>query len=143
MLICLTLYPRDIACLSISILAICDTAASVFGRLFGRYTPRLPFSGTLFSPRKSLAGTLAACLFGFGTAWIFWTKLSTLGDEGDLSWVPGRIGSKWRGVVQMERFARLPNPNSHMTAFGLSSLCGVVAGLAEVSRSLSLCQIWD
>lgn len=68
-LICLTFYPRgtysrmrgvpaasaklmddlalfaDIAVLAVIILSICDTSASVFGRLFGRYTPPLPFSG--------------------------------------------------------------------------------------------------
>jgi diacylglycerol kinase (CTP) len=44
-LICLVCYPRDLAVLSIIMLSICDTSASVFGRLFGKFTPKLPFSG--------------------------------------------------------------------------------------------------
>ncbi|KAJ5684028.1 uncharacterized protein N7477_000373 [Penicillium maclennaniae] len=43
----------------------CDTAASTFGRLWGRYTPRL-------RPGKSLAGTLAAWAVGVITAAAFW-----------------------------------------------------------------------
>ncbi|CAI7629858.1 unnamed protein product [Penicillium bialowiezense] len=43
----------------------CDTAASTFGRLYGRYTPRL-------RPGKSLAGTLAAWFVGVVTAAAFW-----------------------------------------------------------------------
>ncbi len=35
-------FPEDIACVSVMILSWCDTAASTFGRLFGRYTPPLP-----------------------------------------------------------------------------------------------------
>src|SRR4051794_29038897 len=35
----LTIFPKDIAPLSILLLSWCDTAASTFGRLYGRYTP--------------------------------------------------------------------------------------------------------
>jgi len=61
----LTLYPRDVAVVSILILSWADTAASVFGRLYGHRTMKLP--KTLFgmfplATRKSLAGSAAAFL---------------------------------------------------------------------------------
>ncbi|KAL8279997.1 hypothetical protein RQP46_007578 [Phenoliferia psychrophenolica] len=133
-LICLTFYPRDIACLCVVILSLCDTSASVFGRIFGRYTPPLPFSGTLFGAKKSLAGTLAAVLTGTLTSYIWWSQYSSLGDEGDLSWVPGRIASGWKGPfggADPTFFPRLPNPESTLSLEALSVMCGVVAGVAE------------
>lgn len=63
-------YPADIACVSIMILSWADTAASVFGRLFGRYTPPLP--SPPFAARKSLSGFLAALIAGAGVALLFW-----------------------------------------------------------------------
>lgn len=117
----------DIACLSIVILSLCDTVASVFGRLFGRYTPRLPLAGILFSPRKSLAGSLAASLMGAWVGWFFWTRLASYGDAGDLSWVPARVLAVGSDEVRF----RLKNPGSTMSAAGLATLCGAVAGVAE------------
>ncbi|GAA5939028.1 diacylglycerol kinase [Sporobolomyces koalae] len=135
-LFCLTFYPRDIAVLSIIMLSICDTSASIFGRLFGKYTPRLPFSGTLFGRSKSLAGTLAAVLTGTVASYVFWTRYSTLGDEHDLSWVPAKTLSTWTGAVNLAPLRdygieRLPNPNSTLTIASLSLLNGCMAGLAE------------
>ncbi|GAA6064035.1 hypothetical protein JCM10212_001461 [Sporobolomyces blumeae] len=135
-LICLSFYPRDIAVLSIIILSLCDTSASVFGRLFGKYTPRLPFSGTLFGRSKSLAGTLAAMTTGSIASYVFWTRYATRGDELDLSWVPGRRGSTWTGPANRAPWleygvGRLPNPNSTLDAVKLAVLNGGMAGLAE------------
>jgi diacylglycerol kinase (CTP) len=56
---------KDIAVMSVLLLSWCDTAASTFGRLWGRYTPRIRRG-------KSLAGSLACCVFGIGTAILFW-----------------------------------------------------------------------
>ncbi|KAJ8608415.1 hypothetical protein MRB53_039667 [Persea americana] len=39
--IALRFYPKDIGVMSILLLSWCDTAASTFGRLYGRYTIRL------------------------------------------------------------------------------------------------------
>lgn len=63
-------YPADIACVSIMILSWADTAASVFGRLLGRYTPPLP--SPPFAARKSLSGFLAAWIAGGCVALLFW-----------------------------------------------------------------------
>lgn len=60
----MTFYPRDLACLSIIILSLCDTTASVVGRLTGKFTPPLPFSGKIFGSNKSLAGTFGGILMG-------------------------------------------------------------------------------
>ncbi|KAM0752624.1 hypothetical protein T439DRAFT_378437 [Meredithblackwellia eburnea MCA 4105] len=132
-LICLTFYPRDIAALSIIILSLCDTSASVFGRLFGRYTWPLPFSGTLFGAKKSLAGTIAAVTTGALASYYFWSRLSFLGDEGDLSWVPGKLLSQWKGPVTPPPtiIPRLPIPKSTLGLVPLSIMNGVVAGVAE------------
>ncbi|GAA5915072.1 hypothetical protein JCM5296_000256 [Sporobolomyces johnsonii] len=135
-LICLSLYPRDIAVLSVIMLSLCDTSASVFGRLFGKYTPKLPFSGTLFGRSKSLAGTLAAILTGTLASYVFWTRFASLGDEHDLSWLPGRALSTWKGRENLAPLARwgvgrLPSPRSTLSVARLAVLNGGMAGLAE------------
>lgn len=60
----LTVFPKDIAVLSIMLLSWCDTAASTFGRAWGRYTPRIRRG-------KSVAGSLASFIVGALTAAIF------------------------------------------------------------------------
>ncbi|EXJ57401.1 phosphatidate cytidylyltransferase [Cladophialophora yegresii CBS 114405] len=65
----LRFYPKDIGVVSILLLSWCDTAASTFGRLYGRYTIRL-------RKGKSLAGSLAAFLTGVLTAVFFWGYLA-------------------------------------------------------------------
>lgn len=100
-------YPADIACVSVMILSWADTAASVFGRLFGRYTPPLP--SPPFATRKSLSGFLAAILAGAACATLFWgTSIAQRGQRFDgLSWnpeyavfganAPGWLHSGWSG----------------------------------------------
>lgn len=79
-LFCLSLLPEDIACVSIMILSWADTAASVFGRLFGKYTPPLP--SPPFATRKSLAGTIAASSIAGLTATLFWaTPIAQIGKR--------------------------------------------------------------
>jgi diacylglycerol kinase (CTP) len=72
--IALKFFPKDVGVMGVLLLSWCDTAASTFGRLYGRYTIRLR-SG------KSLAGTLAAFLTGLLTAVMFW------------GWLVPRIGT--------------------------------------------------
>lgn len=67
--VALRFYPKDIGVVSILLLSWCDTAASTFGRLYGRYTIRL-------RKGKSLAGSLAAFIVGVGTALFFWGYLA-------------------------------------------------------------------
>ncbi|SCV71869.1 BQ2448_4563 [Microbotryum intermedium] len=130
---CLTFLPRDIATLSCVMLSLCDTSASVFGRLYGKYTPKLPFSGFLFGRMKSLAGTLAAVMTGTLAAYYFWGTVSVLGDEGDSSWVPARKASTWvlPRSQNPTRLPRLPSPNSTLSLPALSIVCGLIAGVAE------------
>lgn len=66
----LRLFPEDIAVVSVMILSWCDTSASTFGRLFGRYTPALP--SPPFASRKSTAGFVAAIASGALTSYLFW-----------------------------------------------------------------------
>ena len=61
----LRFFPKDVACLAILLLSWCDTAASTFGRLYGRYTPRL-------RKGKSVAGSAAAAIVGMVTAAMFY-----------------------------------------------------------------------
>lgn len=56
---------KDVAVMSVLLLSWCDTAASTFGRLWGRYTPRI-------RKGKSLAGTIACFICGVFAAVFFW-----------------------------------------------------------------------
>lgn len=72
-------FPKDVGVMGTLLLSWCDTAASTFGRLYGRYTPRIRRG-------KSLAGSLAAFIVGVGTSVFFWgwlapTKGPLPGDE--------------------------------------------------------------
>lgn len=64
----LAIFPKDIATLSVLLLSWCDTAASTFGRLFGRYTHQL-------RKGKSLAGSLAAFVVGSVATAYFYGKV--------------------------------------------------------------------
>ena len=138
----LLLFPRlpDIACLSIVILSLCDTSASVFGRLYGKYTPKLPFSGTLFGAKKSLAGTVACVATGTLSAYVFWSRYAALGDEGDCSWLPARAASTWAGPPSRDPtfLPRVASPSSRLPLWALSLSSGVVAGIAEVSGRVAV-----
>ncbi|CAO1638331.1 unnamed protein product [Sympodiomycopsis kandeliae] len=98
-------YPADIACVSVMMLSWADTCASVFGRLFGRYTPPLP--SPPFATRKSLSGFIAAIVAGSCTAYLFWgTDIALKAERFDgVSWnkdhavfgatAPGIYNSGW------------------------------------------------
>lgn len=58
-------FPKDVGVMGVLLLSWCDTAASTFGRLYGRYTPRIRRG-------KSLAGSAAAATVGAFTAGFFW-----------------------------------------------------------------------
>lgn len=61
----LRFFPKDVAVMGVLLLSWCDTAASTFGRLYGRHTFQL-------RKGKSFAGTLAAWVVGVVTAAAFW-----------------------------------------------------------------------
>lgn len=81
----LRFFPKDVGVMSVLLLSWCDTAASTFGRLYGRYTVRLRRG-------KSLAGTLAAFVVGAATAAFFW------------GWLAPRTGSVNSAVDQNATF---------------------------------------
>jgi len=56
---------KDVAVVSVLLLSWCDAAASTFGRMWGKYTPRIRRG-------KTLAGSLAACTVGLVIAVSFW-----------------------------------------------------------------------
>ncbi|KAI5291667.1 hypothetical protein KEM54_002056 [Ascosphaera aggregata] len=58
-------FPKDVGVMGVLLLSWCDTAASTFGRAWGKYTRKLRAG-------KSLAGTAAAFITGFMTAFVFW-----------------------------------------------------------------------
>lgn len=131
----LRFFPKDVGVMGVLLLSWCDTAASTFGRLYGRYTPRL-------RKGKSLAGSAAAWVVGAATAAAFWGWLvprvggfpndppDALMFKGRLHLLPGYIGRLigWsadagasRGVV------------SGPCAVGIMSLVsGVVAAGSEL-----------
>ena len=74
-------FPKDVAVMGVLLLSWCDTAASTFGRAYGRYTPRIRRG-------KSLAGSLGAFAVGVTTAALFWGWLAprTGPFPGDNEW---------------------------------------------------------
>ena len=142
----LAFYPLDVAVVSILMCVLCrelsivdiptliftfvpslswaDTAASTIGRMWGRYTPRLPARlpvlGLPFAPRKSLAGFIAGSVTGALITAGFWGWLGPLGSAAPVwSWESGVAGT---GVLS--------------GGLGLSMI-GLVGGLiAGVSEAL-------
>lgn len=66
---------KDVAVMSVLLLSWCDSAASTFGRLWGKYTPRV-------RKGKSLAGSLAAFTMGVASSVLFWGLIAPAAPEG-------------------------------------------------------------
>lgn len=81
----LSFAPKDIAVMSIVLLSWADTAASTFGRAFGRYTPSV-------GNRKSVAGCLASALTGLCVSYFFYgvivPEFPDVNGPGELLWTP-------------------------------------------------------
>lgn len=76
--------PKDICVMSALLLSWADTAASTFGRRFGKYTPQI-------MPGKSLAGSLAAGVAGVLATYLFYGYFVPNFDvnvPGDIFWTP-------------------------------------------------------
>ena len=87
----LSTLPADLATVAILVLSWADTNASIFGRLWGRYTPplprRLPLLGLPLAARKSVAGFIAASVTGGLIAVGFWGWVAPLRSyANDVSW---------------------------------------------------------
>ncbi|KAM3466457.1 hypothetical protein MY5147_006729 [Beauveria neobassiana] len=118
--------PKDVGVMSVLLLSWCDTAASTFGRLWGRYTIRLRRG-------KSLAGSLAAFAVGVATSVFFYGWLvPTVGP------MPGDEGFMFKNVLALPA-ALVGEENrgdwsiTGSLALGVMSLVsGVVASASEV-----------
>ncbi|KAL7798218.1 hypothetical protein V8C37DRAFT_369130 [Trichoderma ceciliae] len=110
--ITLYFFPKDVGVISVLLLSWCDTAASTFGRLWGRYTPRLRRG-------KSLAGSLAAFLVGVATSYLWYGWLvPTIGP------MPGDDSFMFTGTLSLPR--------------ALTEAAGLPDGMATVSGSVAL-----
>lgn len=110
----LKFFPKDIATLSIVLLSWCDTAASTFGRLWGRYTPKI-------RPGKSFAGSFAAFVVGALSAGLF------------LGWVVPTTADRVGGVAWEGRLNIMGTEVTGGLAVGLMSvMTGLVASVSEV-----------
>lgn len=106
-------FPKDVGVMGVLLLSWCDTAASTFGRLYGRYTPRI-------RKGKSLAGSTAAFLTGVVTAWGFWGWLApTIGP------MPGDEGFMFTGALTL--------PHSLADAVGLNDAQATISGGAALA----------
>lgn len=78
-----TIAPKDISVISLLLLSWADTAASTFGRQFGKYTPKL-------APGKSLAGSLASAFTGLVLCYLFYgyfvPRYAQYNFPGDIYW---------------------------------------------------------
>ncbi|KAL2129973.1 hypothetical protein VTI74DRAFT_7042 [Chaetomium olivicolor] len=121
-------FPKDVGVMGTLLLSWCDTAASTFGRLYGRYTPRIRRG-------KSLAGSLAAFVVGVGTSVFFWGWLAP--TRGPL---PGDENFMFTGALSLPRMLAdavgLEPAKATITgglALGVMSVwSGLVAAASEV-----------
>jgi diacylglycerol kinase (CTP) len=111
--------PKDTAVMSVLLLSWCDTAASTFGRLWGRYTPRL-------RKGKSLAGSLAAFFVGVATSYFFYGWLvQSIGP------MPGDENFMFKGVLSL--------PSSVAGALGLTKAQASIGG----PLALGVVSVWS
>ncbi|RDA87905.1 hypothetical protein CP532_1720 [Ophiocordyceps camponoti-leonardi (nom. inval.)] len=127
--IVLRFFPKDVGVMSVLLLSWCDTAASTFGRLWGRYTPRIRRG-------KSLAGSAAAFFVGFGTSFFFYAWLVPKFGP-----MPGDEDFMFKGVLSLPQAAwralgmgdEQPVQATGALALGIVSLwSGLVASASEV-----------
>lgn len=112
-------FPKDVGVMGVLLLSWCDTAASTFGRLYGRYTPRI-------RKGKSLAGSTAAFIIGVITAWGFWGWLvPTVGP------LPGDDAFMFTGSLSL--------PPALSSAVGLTDTQATVSG----SVALAILSAWS
>ncbi|EEQ40262.1 Cytidylyltransferase family protein [Clavispora lusitaniae] len=79
-----TFAPKDISVMSVLLLSWADTAASTFGRQFGKYTPKI-------ADGKSLAGSMASALMGIAACYLFYgyfVPYFPVNGPGEIMWTP-------------------------------------------------------
>ncbi|TKA67140.1 hypothetical protein B0A55_09326 [Friedmanniomyces simplex] len=113
---------KDVAVMSVLLLSWCDTAASTFGRAWGKYTPRIRRG-------KSLAGSLAAFAVGVAAAVWFWGVVAPAGRGREMN--EGVNGFAFQG--------RLESPWGMLEGWPAVAVLAVVTGLAaSVSEAIDL-----
>jgi len=117
--IVLRFFPKDVGVVSTLLLSWCDTAASTFGRLYGRYTPRIRRG-------KSLAGSAAAFAVGTATAAWFWGWLAP-----GLGPMPGDEHFLFTGTLRL--------PQAVAGAVGLGGARATLSG----GLALAVVSIWS
>ncbi|KAK0389974.1 hypothetical protein NLU13_3547 [Sarocladium strictum] len=117
--ITLFFFPKDVGVMGVLLLSWCDTAASTFGRLWGRYTPRLRRG-------KSLAGSLAAFLVGVATSLFFWGWLAP-----SFGPFPGDETFMFKGTLSL--------PTTVTQALGIPAAKATIGG----SLALGVMSIWS
>lgn len=128
--------PKDVGVMAILLLSWCDTAASTFGRLWGRYTPQIRRG-------KSLAGSIAACVTGVVTAAMWWGWLGPMFSE----YNTGEHAFAYQGAltlpVQVRDVLHLDVAQASLTGYTALGAMSVAAGLiASGSEALDLFG-WD
>lgn len=124
---------KDVAVMSVLLLSWCDSAASTFGRLWGKYTPRV-------RKGKSLAGSLAAFTMGCASSVLFWGLIAPAAPEG-LS--TGVNSFAFDGTLTLPLMLRetlgLSEPQATTTGKVALSVISVVAGVvASVSEAIDI-----
>lgn len=119
---------KDVAVMSVLLLSWCDTAASTFGRLWGKYTPRIRRG-------KSLAGSIAAFTVGIVAAGLFWGVIAPW-NEGTYEGVNG-FAFQGTLTLPMQARERLHLSKDQATISGplaigvLSVVSGLVVSVSE------------
>ncbi|KAK4122861.1 hypothetical protein N657DRAFT_681817 [Parathielavia appendiculata] len=128
-------FPKDVGVMGTLLLSWCDTAASTFGRLYGRYTPRIRRG-------KSLAGSLAAFVVGVGTSVFFWGWLAP--TKGPL---PGDENFMFTGALSLPRMVAdavgLEPAKATITGGLALGVMGVWSGLVAAASEVVDVFGWD
>lgn len=124
---------KDVGVMSILLLSWCDTAASTFGRLWGKYTPRIRRG-------KSLAGSLAAFTVGVLIAALFWGVIAPgthgTNDVGENSFA---FQGKLTLPTQIRDRCYLSMQQATITGWVAVAVLSVVAGVVvSVSEAIDL-----
>ncbi|KAM3425171.1 hypothetical protein BST61_g7130 [Cercospora zeina] len=124
---------KDVAVVSVLLLSWCDTAASTFGRLWGKYTPRIRRG-------KSLAGSLAAFVVGVASALLFWGLVASKTPE---EYNQGVNSFAFQGVLTLpapaREYLRLNLKQATIAGPVALGAMAVVSGLiASISEAIDL-----
>lgn len=125
---------KDVAVVAILLLSWCDTAASTFGRLWGKYTPRV-------RKGKSLAGTLAAFFMGVIAALIFWAWVAPSVPR---EWNIGEGGFAFTGYLTLRPELRqlLGSFKDQTTVGGYTALAVVALVSGVVASGSEAIDLW-